>query len=176
MGRSIDTGARLRALRGDRKQTDVAADAGISQGQLSELENGKPIKNSVALRLANVLGDGVLGLVSSEDDRREGFLTTEEAGATMKPPETREAVRKLCSSGRIPGAKKMYVDGRDRWMVPIGFQVIPPDKWGYLSERKKNNIARKYLGGKSGSDLAREYDIDQSYPRHLVNRGYPKVG
>jgi transcriptional regulator with XRE-family HTH domain len=54
--RPIATSA-IRARRGDRSQVEIAQEAGISQGYLSELESGlKPLTPGVAQRLAPALG------------------------------------------------------------------------------------------------------------------------
>ena len=54
--RPIATSA-IRARRGERSQVEIAQEAGVSQGYLSELESGlKPLTPGVARRLAPALG------------------------------------------------------------------------------------------------------------------------
>lgn len=171
------SGHRLRQIRGERSQTEVAEQAGIAQSLLSALETGEREMTAwAAQKLAPVLGRQVLEMAPDEDDPgTRGYLTTREAGERMKPKHSPDAVSALCARGKIPGAKKMIVKGRDRWMIPENFKVKHDENWGRLSERKKNSIVRKYLDGATAGELSREYGIDPSYPSLLIKRGYPKL-
>ncbi len=167
----------LRELRGNITQARVAEQSGVSQSMYSYLESGRLfLKKDTAKMLKKALGKEVMDLVHIPADHIEGYMSTKDAGKRMRPRMDQDDVRRLCSSGRIPGSRKVLIEGRQRWQVPIGFKVEGGSRWGNLSERKKNAIARDYISGlKTGRQLAAIHKIDPSYPSQLVKRGYPKL-
>lgn len=168
---------RLRELRKGRSQAEVAYESGMSQSIISALELGsRSLTPETAQKLAPVLGSEVLQIVENEYEGLEDYLSLEEAGQVMNPPKNSSQMKRLCEMDRItPSPIKKEIRGIARWFIPKGFRVSYPANWGVLDERRKNNIARRYITrSATGKELAEEYGIDPSYPSQLVKRGYPK--
>ncbi len=166
------SGERLKELRKalKLKQPELAEKAGVSQPLISDLENGKKhLTGFAAAGLASVLGAEVWELAPQTAHVPKGYIISSDAGKRMRPQEDEEHVGRLCNADRIPGAIRSELDGKIRWLIPENFRVLPnPAGWGRISDRRKNAIARRYLNGESGPDLAKEYGINHSYPRKLA--------
>ncbi len=169
----------MRELRSNRglSQKELANLAGISQQEVSGIETGAmELSGYAAKHLAPILGEEVLGMaVSDSPNLPDGYLDLRKAASTTRGNHTENSLRRLCFIDRIPGALKLRTRGKLQWFVPGNFTVIQSSIGPNMSERKKNNIARAYIGGATGRELSDKYDIHPSYPRQLLNRGYPKV-
>jgi transcriptional regulator with XRE-family HTH domain len=63
-----DIGQRIRALRGELRQEDLASQLGVSQGQLSKVERGKiPPTLDILLGVANKFGQSLDWIVKGKD-------------------------------------------------------------------------------------------------------------
>jgi len=63
-----DIGLRIRALRGELRQEDLASQLGVSQGQLSKVERGKVAPTlDILLGVANKFGQSLDWIVKGKD-------------------------------------------------------------------------------------------------------------
>ncbi len=172
-------GEELRRMRigVDINQVQLAKESGVSQPVISDIETGKKQMTYFAAEgLSKVFGERVWDLAPRGARRPSGYLTTAEAGREMRPTHSGEQVGRLCNDGRIPGAIRTQLDGMVRWVVPKNFRVLGNSgDWGKVSELRKNQIANRYIDGESGEKLGVEFNVHASYPRKLVERGYPRL-
>ena len=68
-----EIGLRIRGLRGDMRQEDIASQLGVSQGQLSKVERGKVAPTlEILMGLAIRFGKSLDWIVRGDGNRKEG--------------------------------------------------------------------------------------------------------